>query len=193
MGAAIVGAVLAGLSPCIWARRSFSFSRKSFLCRAILVLVGPNKCGVTLSAREMALNANPHTRQNKILPQRACLKNRPAMGLRTRRAGWLGATREHIRRKSVTEEQRRQPAGPAARPPGIFFRHALSFINSIIRLLQPKFKHRLTPLVAPNYLFLASLLMIRLMRQVKLQQFLVFLFQCPFPLAVRIRNRFSGH
>ena len=57
--------------------------------------------------------------------QRAYLKNRLAMGLRARRTGWQGATREHIRQKSVTEEQRRQPACPAARPLGIFFRHAL--------------------------------------------------------------------
>ncbi len=57
---------------------------------------------------------------------RTCLKNRPAEGLPARRPGWQGATREHIRKKSVTGEQRLQSDCPAARPPGIFFRHAPS-------------------------------------------------------------------
>ena len=66
-----------------------------------------------------------------IVLLRACLKNGPAMGLRARRVGWRGATREHIREKSVTGEQRRQSACPSparapARPPGIFFRDALT-------------------------------------------------------------------
>src|ERR1700721_3830922 len=40
------------------------------------------------------------------------------MGLRARRVGGPGATKEHIREKSVTEEQRRQPAcPPRARAP----------------------------------------------------------------------------
>jgi len=56
---------------------------------------------------------------------RACLKSRPAGGLRARLAGWRGATREHIRDKSVTEAQRRQPASPAAGRPGVFLRQAL--------------------------------------------------------------------
>jgi hypothetical protein len=64
---------------------------------------------------------------------RVCLKNRPAMGLRARRVGWRGATKEHIREKSVTEEQRRQPACPAARPSGIFLRHALRFAKFLLR------------------------------------------------------------
>jgi len=66
---------------------------------------------------------NPSPNARKIV--RACLKNRPVMGLRARRVGWPGATRVPIRETSVTEEQQRQPACPAARPPGIFFRHAL--------------------------------------------------------------------
>jgi hypothetical protein len=48
------------------------------------------------------------------------------MGLRARRARWQGATKEHIRPQSVTEEQRSQLARPAARPPGLFLKHALS-------------------------------------------------------------------
>jgi ABC-type multidrug transport system ATPase subunit len=40
-------------------------------------------------------------------PLRACFENRSGRGLRARRGDWRGATREHIREKSVTEEQRR--------------------------------------------------------------------------------------
>jgi hypothetical protein len=40
--------------------------------------------------------------------------------LRTRRAGWRGATREHIRKKSVIEEQQRQPACPPQDRPEFF-------------------------------------------------------------------------
>jgi hypothetical protein len=58
---------------------------------------------------------------------RACLKNKPAAGWQARRSGWRGATREHIREKSVTEEQRSQTDCPAARRPGVFFRHAPKF------------------------------------------------------------------
>jgi hypothetical protein len=67
--------------------------------------------------------------------KRAFLKNKLAMGLRARQAGLRGATREHIRQKSVTEEQRRQPACPAARTPGIFFRYALEDICFILLAL----------------------------------------------------------
>jgi hypothetical protein len=56
---------------------------------------------------------------------RACFENRSGRGLRARRGDWRGATREHIREKSVTEEQRSQPPRPAARPPEIFSKHAL--------------------------------------------------------------------
>src|SRR3954452_3505928 len=58
---------------------------------------------------------------------RACFKNRPGKGLRARRSGWRGARREHIREKSVTDEQQSQPPRPAARPTGILLKHALSF------------------------------------------------------------------
>ncbi len=56
----------------------------------------------------------------------ACFENSSGQGLRARRGGWRGATRAHIREKSVTEEQRSQPPRPAARPPEIFSKHALS-------------------------------------------------------------------
>src|SRR5213595_3543779 len=56
---------------------------------------------------------------------RACFKNRPGKGLRARRGGWRGVRREHIREKSVTDEQRSHPPRPAARPTGIFLKHAL--------------------------------------------------------------------
>src|SRR5579862_4086159 len=62
---------------------------------------------------------------------RACFENRSRKGLRARRGGWRGATRAHIREKSATEEQRSQTPRPAARPTGIFSKHALS--------LQPSF------------------------------------------------------
>ena len=75
--------------------------------------------------------------QNVRKNVRACLKNRPAMGLRARQAGWRGATREHIREKSVTEEQQRQPACPAARPPGIFFSHALKAMQGNASVFDP--------------------------------------------------------
>jgi len=69
---------------------------------------------------------------------RACRKNRRAVGLRARRAGWRGATREHIREKSVTKEQQRRPASPAARPPGILFRYALGrLLNGRCFLRRP--------------------------------------------------------
>ena len=71
--------------------------------------------------------------------ERAFLKNKPAIGLRARRAGWRGATREHIRKKSVTEEPQRHPACSAARLLGIFFRHALTPSASTIL-----FSHLLT-------------------------------------------------
>src|SRR5580765_6925074 len=56
---------------------------------------------------------------------RACFKNRLGKGLRARRGGWRGARREHIREKSVTDEQKSHPPPPAARPTGIFSKHAL--------------------------------------------------------------------
>jgi len=57
---------------------------------------------------------------------RACFENRSGEGLRARRAGWRGATKENIPRGSSTKEQRRQPARPAARPTEIFSKHALT-------------------------------------------------------------------
>src|ERR1700683_344341 len=69
---------------------------------------------------------------------RACLENRPERGLRARRGGWRGSpqsraarvcsdsTSEHPPGGAVSEEQRSQPPRPAARPPGIFFKHALN-------------------------------------------------------------------
>ncbi len=81
---------------------------------------------------------------------RVCLKNRSAMGSRARRAGWRGVTREHIREKSVTEEQRRQPARPAARPPGIFFRHALSRNHAEENRCQHVWRAAFTPLQGPH-------------------------------------------
>jgi hypothetical protein len=69
---------------------------------------------------------------------RACFENRSGEGLRARRGGWRGSpqeraalvcsdsTRAHLRENSVTEEQRSQPPRPAARPPDIFSKHALS-------------------------------------------------------------------
>ena len=47
------------------------------------------------------------------------------MGLRARRGRWQGARRENIPRGSSTDEQRSQRPRPAARPPGIFSKHAL--------------------------------------------------------------------
>src|SRR5436190_5859708 len=63
---------------------------------------------------------------------RACLKNRPGKGLRARRGGWRGARREHIREKSVTDEQRSHPPRPAARPTGIFLKHALKLVSKVL-------------------------------------------------------------
>ena len=56
---------------------------------------------------------------------RACFENGPGQGLRARRGGWRGATKENIPRGSSTEEQRSQPPRPAARPPETFSKHAL--------------------------------------------------------------------
>jgi hypothetical protein len=56
---------------------------------------------------------------------RACFENRSGKGLRARRGGWRGATKENIPRGSSTEEQRRQPPRPAARPPELFSKHTL--------------------------------------------------------------------
>ena len=61
-----------------------------------------------------------------ILDLRACLESSSGKGLRARRGGWRGAPRAHIRKKSVTEAQRSQPPRPAARPPEILSKHALS-------------------------------------------------------------------
>ncbi len=70
---------------------------------------------------------------------RACFKNRSGKGLRARRGGWRGATRAHIRQKSVTEEQRSQPPRPAARPTGIFSKPALTHFASLLVLLVSLF------------------------------------------------------
>ena len=59
---------------------------------------------------------------------RACFKNSAGQGMRARRGGWRGATKENIPRGSSSEEQRRQPPRPVARPPEIFLKHALRII-----------------------------------------------------------------
>jgi len=43
---------------------------------------------------------------------RACFENKLGKGLRARRGGWRGATKENIPRGSSTEEQRSQPPAP---------------------------------------------------------------------------------
>jgi hypothetical protein len=62
------------------------------------------------------------------------------MGLRARSDGRREARSEHIRRKSVSDERRRPPFDPAARPSGIFFKQALNQRDNILDELLPRFE-----------------------------------------------------
>ena len=83
------------------------------------------RCAIQTLGSLLNHNRNPNLNLLCFRKVRACFENSSAKGLRARRGGWRGATRAHIREKSVTEDQRSQPPRPAARPPEIFSKHAL--------------------------------------------------------------------
>src|SRR5271166_5004489 len=57
-----------------------------------------------------------------------CFENRSGRDCERGGAAGKASRRAHIRGKSVTDEQRSQTPRPAARPPDIFSKHALSGI-----------------------------------------------------------------
>ena len=115
------GALAAGQSA-VWNSAWFAAASATLIVALGLVAA---ECAASSSRRPTRRWAPAPAGTHGTASLRARLENRPERGWRARRAEWRGASREHMRQKSVTETQRSQTARPAARHPGVFSKHAL--------------------------------------------------------------------